>query len=144
MTKDTLSEALTSIRNAVRIKKSRVKIPKTRITQAFSKILLQEGLIEEIIESVTSDEKQRKIVFLLIRLKYSGLRRTSVITNLQRVSRPGLRIFTNHTEIPQIFGGLGVIILSTSKGLITNREARYRNLGGEIIASIWLNILNLH
>jgi small subunit ribosomal protein S8 len=140
MTKDTLREALTSIRNAVRIKKPRAKIPKTLITQAFSKILLQEGLIEEIIESFRSNEQERKRIFLLLRLKYSGPKRISVITNLQRVSRPGLRIFTRHNEVPQIFGGLGTIILSTSKGLITNHEARNRNLGGEIIASIWLFI----
>lgn len=140
MTKDTLSEALTCIRNAVRIKKPRVKIPKTLITQAFSRILLQEGLIEEIVDPFTSTAKPRKKISLLLRLKYSGPRRISVITNLQRVSRPGLRIFTNHNEIPQIFGGLGTIVLSTSKGLITNREARNRNLGGEIIASIWLYV----
>jgi small subunit ribosomal protein S8 len=116
--------------------------PKTRITQSFSKILLQEGLIEEIYYPLTSTETTKtKRISLLLRLKYSGTKRDSVITGLKRVSRPGLRIFTKHNEIPQIFGGLGVLILSTSKGLITNREATYSKLGGEIIASVWSLIL---
>ena len=71
-------------------------------------------------------------------MKYRGIHRIPVITNMQLISRPGLRIYTKHKEIPQILGGLGLVILSTSKGLMTDREARNYKLGGEILCSIWL------
>jgi len=137
MTKDILSEMITSIRNAVRVKRPGVKIPNTRLTQSLAKILVQEGLVEEVLESFFYNKKQKKKKFLFLRLKYFGLEQRSVITNLQRVSRPGLRIYTNHKEIPEIFGGLGLIILSTPKGLITDRYASSQKLGGEICCSIW-------
>lgn len=136
MTNDILSEMLTCIRNAVRIKSPGVEVAKTRITSALAKILVQEGLIEEVLETFPSSIAKRKGSFLFLRLKYCGS--VSVITNLQRLSRPGLRIYMSYKEIPELLGGLGLLVMSTSKGLITDREAKRRKLGGEILCSIWL------
>jgi len=134
MTNDVLRETLTSIRNSILIKGSRVEIRKTRATKALSKILYEEGLIDKVSESSRQEKKESLFLFL----KYRGVERKSVITNLQIVSRSGLRFYANYKEIPQILGGLGLIILSTSQGLITDREARFRKLGGEVLCSIWL------
>jgi small subunit ribosomal protein S8 len=136
MKQDTLSEMITRIRNAMYIKSPGVEINKTRITHSLSEIILREGLIEEVKETFSPSKRGRKTV-LSIRLKYLGRIRTPVFTNFQRVSRPGLRIYTGFREIPKILGGTGLVILATSKGLITCREAKNRRLGGEIICSIW-------
>jgi large subunit ribosomal protein L5 len=136
MTKDILRETLTKIRNAVLIQDSGVEVPKTRMIQKLAKIFLQEGLVDEISETFTEGKKPSHCFFL--HLKYRGVNRVPVITNIQLVSRPGLRIYSSYKEIPQILGGLGLVILSTSKGLMTDREARHHKLGGEILCSIWL------
>ena len=141
MTKDFFRETLTSIRNALIVKRSGVEIKKTLMTEALSKILHEEGLIEKVFESYPSPKKKRKNSQLFLSLKYQGSERTSVITNLQIVSRSGLRFYTNYKEIPSIFGGLGLVILSTSQGLITDRKARTKKLGGEVICFIWLSII---
>ena len=141
MTKDLFRETLTSIRNALLVKRSGVEIKKTRRTEALSKILLEEGLINKIFESHPSPKKKRKNPQLFLSLKYQGSERTSVVTNLQIVSRSGLRFYTNYKEIPIIFGGLGLVILSTSQGLMTDRKARSQKLGGEVICFIWLLII---
>jgi small subunit ribosomal protein S8 len=137
MAKDSLCEVLTHLRNVIRVKGFRATIPKTRITQALSTILLQEGLIEEVVD-YSSKEGKRERDFLIIRLKYFGSPRTSAIANFKLVRRPGLRFYVSHKEIPPLLGGLGLSILSTSKGLITDREARFRGVGGELICSLWL------
>jgi small subunit ribosomal protein S8 len=111
------------------------------MTEALSKILYEEGLIEKILEYHPSSKKKRKNSWLSLSLKYRGSERTSVITNLQIVSRSGLRFYTNYKGIPIIFGGLGLVILSTSQGLMTDREARFRKLGGEVICFVWLSIV---
>merc|ERR1711937_503600 len=105
----------------------------SRITLALANILLQEGLVEEVFTS-----KQEKKSSIFLRLKYYGIQRTSIITNLKRVSRPGVRIYVNHKEIPKAFGGAGLVILSTSMGVITDRESKKNKLGGEIICFITL------
>ena len=135
MTKDTLRETLTSIRNAILIKKPRVEIPATRITKALSRILYEEGLIEKILRPYPSLKKKSQ---LFLSLKYCGNKCRSVITDLQIVSRPGLRFYAKYEEIPRVFGGMGLVVLSTSQGLMTDREARLRKLGGEVLCSIWL------
>jgi small subunit ribosomal protein S8 len=134
MTKDTLREILTSIRNALLVKDFGVEIRKTRMTESLAKILLQEGIIEEISESSFSSKRPK----LFIRLKYRGAYSTPVIKDLQLISRRSVRIYTNYKAIPRFFRGLGIVILSTSSGLLTDREAFRRKLGGEILCSIWL------
>ena len=128
MTNDTISDMLTRIRNAIRVKSPSVGIPQTRATEAIALILVREGFVEEVV-------KENGV--LELRLKYRGTQRLPVLTNLKRISRPGLRVYANHKEIPQILGGLGVVILSTPQGLLTDREARARQIGGELVCSIW-------
>lgn len=129
MTNDTISDRLTRIRNAIRVKSPTVILPKTRATVALGSLLVQEGFVED--AATTQDD------LLELRLKYRGSDRRPVLTNLKRISRPGLRVYANHKEIPQILGGLGVVIISTPHGLITDREARARRLGGELVCSLW-------
>lgn len=134
MTNDTISDMLTRIRNACLVKKAVVLVTNTRISRQIAQILEKEGFIESF---------QVSPKFISLRLKYRskqvGKIRTkeSCITNLKRISKPGLRIYTNHQEIPRILGGAGIVILSTPNGLLTDREARARGLGGEMLCSIW-------
>lgn len=137
MTNYAVREILTSIRNAVRVKRLGVKIRKTRTTQILSTILLQENLIEEISDSFVYSKQKNRQSFLFLFLKYYGHQRTSVITDLQCVSRPGLRVYTSHKEIPQALNGLGNVVLSTPYGIITDKEARTKKLGGEVLFSVW-------
>ena len=133
---DSISDMLTRIRNAALAKKSNVNIPFTRLNQEIAKILEQEGFIQGFQLSIETND-------IIIRLKYSskklykGKTKESCITNLRRISKPGLRIYSNHREIPRILGGTGIVIISTPKGLMTDREARARKLGGELLCSVW-------
>ena len=136
MTKDILSEILTKIRNAIYIKQDGIKVPKTRITQDLAYILIQEGLVKEILISLPIRHEKRAFIFL--RLKYYDPKNISVIISLQRVSRSNLRIYIGQGKVQKILGDSGLTILSTSQGLMTDREARYRKLGGEIICFIYL------
>lgn len=133
MVNDTIGDLLTRIRNAGLRQSETVSLPLTRIGQQICQILQREGFIESFQAESTQE--------LRVRLKYrSGLSKGEerpCITNLRRISRPGLRIYTNHREIPKILGGMGIIILSTSQGLLTDREARLHGIGGEILCSIW-------
>ena len=129
MVNDTISDVLTRIRNANRVKKQTVILPHTKTTQRLCEILSREGFID-------SFEKKGEIE-LDITLKYLGREKRPCITNLKRVSKPGLRNYTTHKEIPKILGGMGIVILSTSHGIMTGREARFQKIGGEILCAIW-------
>ena len=138
MITDTISDMLTRIRNANLVAKPTVLIANTKINKKICEILQQEGFIAGF--SVFEENKNE----LIINLKYkktglvsNGASGKPCITNLKRISKPGLRIYSNHKEIPKILGGLGIIIISTSKGLMTDKEARNSHLGGELICSIW-------
>jgi small subunit ribosomal protein S8 len=135
MVQDILCDIFTRIRNAVCIKRSTVRIPKTRITVDLRQIFYSEGFIDEISEPLLSTNSNKQM--LLLRLKYKGIQRIPVIIKLQRVSRPGLRIYVGYKEIPRVLGNLNLTILSTSKGLITNHQALYNKVGGEVLCSIW-------
>lgn len=136
MVNDSISDMLTRIRNGCLAKKSIVSIPYTRLNQQIAQILEKEGFIQSF--QITSDSAS-----LLIHLKYRskkiyrGKMKESCITNLKRISKPGLRIYTNHREIPRILGGAGIVIISTPSGILTDREARLRGIGGEILCSVW-------
>ena len=136
MTKDIFSEILTRLRNATYINQQEVEVPKTRITQALASILFQEGLIMGIL--ISSFFTQERKSFMFLRLKYHGTKNVSIIIRLQRMSCSGLRIYISYKEIPKILGDSGLIVLSTSHGLITDRESRRRNLGGELICFMCL------
>lgn len=129
MVNDTISDMLTRIRNANLAKKKIVCMPLTRISQQISHILQKEGFIESFQISSSSE--------LHLFLKYKGRDNKPCITNLRRISKPGLRIYANHKEIPKILGGMGIVILSTSQGIMTDREARFRGIGGEVLCSLW-------
>lgn len=137
MVNDTISDMLTRIRNANLAYKTNVSLSKTKIHDKICQILEQEGFIERFYISDDSPE-------IIVDLKYqkstvigSGALGKPCITNLKRISKPGLRIYTNSREIPKVLGGLGILILSTSKGLMTDRQARKSRLGGEIVCSVW-------
>jgi small subunit ribosomal protein S8 len=129
---DTIADMLTRIRNANMAKHQIVQIPSTKMTRNIIKVLKEEGFIEYFEE--IHETLQR---FLLISLKYKGKKKQSVITSLKRVSKPGLRVYANHKEIPKVLGGLGIAIISTSKGIMTDRKARHNGLGGEVLCYIW-------
>ena len=127
---DPIADMLTRIRNALTAKHSDVKIPTSKVKSAIADILLEEGYIasvEKVDEGVNS--------YLNITLKYGAGK--SVINGLKRVSKPGLRVYANCEELPQVLGGLGIAIISTSKGIMTDKQARNANVGGEVMAYIW-------
>ena len=126
---DPISDMLTRIRNGGRALLPVIVLPHSRIKEGVAKILKSEGYVSEV--SVEGDTKKQ----IKIRLKYEG--KKSVIEGLKRVSTPGLRKYVGATEIPRVRGGLGVAIVSTSEGLLTDNQARKKNLGGELLCYIW-------
>nr|ATL61168.1 ribosomal protein S8 [Anthospermum spathulatum] len=134
MGRDTIAEIITSIRNADRDKKRVVRITFTNITENIVKILLQEGFIENV---RTHQENNKNFLVLTLQHRRSTKRPYINILNLKRISRPGLRIYSNSQRIPRILGGMGIVIISTSRGIMTDREARLEGIGGEILCYIW-------
>ncbi|MCI1953188.1 MAG: 30S ribosomal protein S8 [Clostridiales bacterium] len=128
---DTIADLLTRIRNASSAKHDTVEIPASNMKKAICQILEDEGYIKSY--SVAEDGKQGMIKVIL---KY-GEGKRPVIMGLKRVSKPGLRIYSNAQELPKVMKGLGVAIISTSKGVMTDRQARKENVGGEVLAFIW-------
>jgi small subunit ribosomal protein S8 len=126
---DVIADMLTRIRNAVSAKHETVEIPASNTKKAIANILLNEGYVSAVdfIEGVQGTIK--------ITLKYEGNKR--VITGLKRISKPGLRVYVGAEEIPSVLGGLGVAILSTSKGIMTGKEAKKAHQGGEVLAYVW-------
>nr|YP_009687957.1 ribosomal protein S8 [Haslea nusantara]QDX17545.1 ribosomal protein S8 [Haslea nusantara] len=132
MVNDTISDMLTRIRNANMIKHQIVQIPSTKMSRSIAKILKEEGYIEDF-ESYVEDNKH----YLLLSLKYIGKSRVSVISKLKRISKPGLRVYSNSKELPRVLNDLGIAIISTSKGVMTNTKARELGIGGEVLCYIW-------
>ena len=128
---DTIADMLTRIRNASAAKHDSVAIPASNVKKAIAQILLDEGYIQSY--TVEEDGKQGVIH---ITLKY-GQNKSQIITGIRRVSKPGLRIYTNVEDMPRVMKGLGIAILSTSKGIMTDKQARKANVGGEILAFVW-------
>ena len=128
---DTIADLLTRIRNANSAKHDSVEVPASNMKKAICQILVDEGYVKNF--TVTEDGKQGMIK---INLKY-GEGKTPVIKGLRRVSKPGLRIYSNAEELPKVMKGLGIAIISTSTGIMTDREARRMNIGGEVLAFIW-------
>jgi small subunit ribosomal protein S8 len=132
MTNDTIADMLTRIRNASIAKHQIVQIPSTKITKAIAGVLLNEGLIESFEELCNGLQGS-----LLLSLKYSGNNRQPIIEKIQRISKPGLRVYSNSKKMPRVLGGFGTAIISTSRGLMTDRQARSEGLGGEVLCYIW-------
>ena len=129
---DPIADMLTRIRNALTVKKEKVDIPASKLKIDIANILVKEGYIQacEVIEA----KPQNSIV---LTLKYAQNKNLKVITGLERVSKPGLRVYADVDNIPKVYNGLGIAILSTSKGILSDKEARAMNVGGEVLAKIW-------
>ena len=132
MVNDTISDMLTRLRNANLAKHQIVEVPSTKMTRNIASILLEEGFIQNIEEVGENFNSQ-----LLLSLKYKGKNREPVITALRRVSKPGLRVYANRKELPRVLGGLGIAVISTSQGVMTDNKARHQGLGGEVLCYIW-------
>jgi small subunit ribosomal protein S8 len=128
---DPLADMFTRIRNANQVYHEDVTVPASRIKVEVAKILTQEGYIEGY--DLEKDKPQDKIK---IKLKYASDRRR-VITGIRRISKPGLRVYANKDSVPKVLGGLGVAMLSTSRGILTDKQARKEGVGGEVICYIW-------
>lgn len=132
MVTDTISDMLTRIRNATMVKHQIVQIPVTKMSLAIAAILKQEGFITDF-ENYQEGNKD----YLLLSLKYMGKSRKSVISEIKRVSKPGLRVYKNSKELPKVLDNLGIAIISTSKGVMTNLKAKELGIGGEVLCYIW-------
>ena len=128
MVNDIIADMLTRIRNANQMKYDTVEVLVSKMTKEIARILKAEGYISDfaIIENK-----------MILNLKYSEGKKERVITGLKRISKPGLRVYAKHSELPKVLNGLGIAIVSTSKGIMTDRDARQNNLGGEVLAYIW-------
>ena len=132
MINDTISDMLTRIRNANNAKHHFVEIPFTKMSLNIATILKEEGFIQDF--EAISEGKDKA---LLLSLKYTGKKRTPIITTLKRVSKPGVRVYMGAKNLPRILGNLGIAIISTSKGVMTDTQARKMKVGGEVLCYIW-------
>jgi small subunit ribosomal protein S8 len=128
---DPIADMLTRIRNASRARHTEVVVPASRTKREIARILVDEGFIASVAE-----EKQGPVPTLRITLKYVD-GKAPVVSGLKRISKPGLRVYAGKTEIPRVLGGLGIVIVSTSHGIMTGQQARQAQLGGEILAYVW-------
>ncbi len=129
---DTISDMLTRIRNACLVRHSTTNVPTTKMTRSIARVLKEEGFIEDFEEVGEGINKH-----LAISLKYKEKDRQPIIKTLKRVSKPGLRVYSNRKELPRVLGGIGIAIISTSKGIMTDREARRQGIGGEVLCYVW-------
>jgi small subunit ribosomal protein S8 len=127
---DPIADMLTRIRNASQARHEEVMVPASRTKLAIAKILRDEGFIEDFSES-----QEGPTAVMRIKLRYVG--KVPVVSGLKRISKPGLRVYAPKTEIPRVLGGLGLVIVSTSQGIMTGTQARKGQLGGEILAYVW-------
>ena len=132
MLTDTISDMLTRIRNANMVKHQIVQIPSTKMSVAIASILKNEGFIEDF--EIYNENLSK---YLLISLKYKGKSREPVICKIERVSKPGLRVYSNAKKLPRVLDDLGIAIISTSQGVMTNLKARELGIGGEVLCYIW-------
>ena len=132
MTTDTIADMLTRVRNANVAKDKIAKVPATKITRSIARILQEEGLIESIRE-----ELKNGFILLILTLKYSEKENKPSIEHIQRVSKPGLRVYTGAKKMPRVLGGFGTAVVSTSNGLMTDYKARKEGIGGELLFYIW-------
>ncbi|HBN12842.1 MAG TPA: 30S ribosomal protein S8 [Clostridiales bacterium] len=128
---DPIADMLTRIRNAIMVNKDTVEIPSSNMKKAIADIMLAEGFVSDV--KLEEDGFNGKLV---LTLKYLGKKR-SVINGLQRISKPGLRHYANVENMPRVLDGLGIAILSTNKGIMTDKQAKAANVGGEVLCYIW-------
>ena len=131
VTTDPIADMLTRIRNALNVRREEVVVPTSKIKAEIAKILVKEGYIESIENIVYDGKKMLKLTFKMA----GGQQR--VIQGLRRISKPGLRVYSKAEDLPKVLSGLGIAIISTSKGILTDKDAREKKLGGEVLAYIW-------
>ncbi|MGF1537541.1 MAG: 30S ribosomal protein S8 [Elainellaceae cyanobacterium] len=129
---DTIADMLTRIRNASLARHQETQVPSTRMTRSIAKVLRDEGFIVDFNEVGDAPKRQ-----LVISLKYKGKSRQPIIRKLRRISKPGLRVYSGRRDLPRVLGGVGVAIISTSQGIMTDREARRQGVGGEVLCYVW-------
>ncbi len=129
---DPIADMLTRIRNALTAKHETVTVPASKVKVAIADILVKEGYIKgyEVVENAVQND-------ILITLKYAPVKGQKVVTGLKRVSTPGLRVYAGVDNLPKVLNGMGIAILSTSKGILTDKEAREQHIGGEVLAYVW-------
>ena len=127
---DSIADMLTRIRNANQMRYAKVSVLNTKMTREIASILKEEGYIN-------SFEVNKESNMLELELKYGENKKERVIVGLKRISKPGLRVYVKHEELPRVLNGLGIAIISTSKGIMTDKKARENGLGGEVLAYIW-------
>ena len=132
MTSDPIADMLTRIRNANTAKHDTVEIPASKMKTAIAEILLKEGFIK-----AYDIKEEGSFSTIVITLKYGADKNEKVITGIKRISKPGLRVYAGKDEIPSVLGGLGIAILSTNQGIVTDKEARKLQVGGEVLAFVW-------
>ncbi|ADL11727.1 30S ribosomal protein S8 [Acetohalobium arabaticum] len=128
---DSIADMLTQTRNANMMVKEKVDIPASNLKEEMARVLEEEGFIKDY-KRIETDAQGK----IRLYLKY-GANKEKVITGLKRISKPGLRVYVDKNEIPQVLGGLGIAILSTSQGVMTDKEARSRGIGGEVLCYVW-------
>nr|YP_010932431.1 ribosomal protein S8 [Interfilum massjukiae]WKT06099.1 ribosomal protein S8 [Interfilum massjukiae]WKT06202.1 ribosomal protein S8 [Interfilum sp. SAG 36.88] len=131
MNNDTVAGLITSIRNASKNRERTTQYSATRVTESLSQILYEEGYLEHWLRIPGKKPK------ISLTLRYKGKDRAPCLTGLRRISKPGLRVYFNHKEIPGVLGGVGIAILSTPQGLMTGKKAREKKIGGEVLCFIW-------
>jgi small subunit ribosomal protein S8 len=129
---DTIADMLTRIRNACAVRHSTTQVPSTKMTRSIAQVLKAEGFIEDF-----TVEGEGINQHLVISLKYKGKNRQPIINTLRRVSKPGLRVYSPCKDLPRVLGGIGIAIISTSHGIMTDRQARKEKIGGEILCYVW-------
>lgn len=129
---DTIGDMLTRIRNANLARHQTTEVLSTKMTRSIASVLKDEGFITSF-EEAGEGVKRR----LVVTLKYRGKNRQPIINTLQRISKPGLRVYSNRRELPRVLGGIGIAIISTSSGIMTDRDARQTGVGGEVLCYVW-------
>lgn len=129
---DPIADMLTRIRNALTARHETVSVPASKVKVAIAEILVKEGYVKscEIVENPVQND-------IVITLKYAPVRTQKVLTGLKRVSTPGLRVYAGVDNLPKVLNGMGIAILSTSKGILTDKEAKAQHIGGEVLAYVW-------
>nr|QUS63574.1 ribosomal protein S8 [Dryopteris crassirhizoma] len=127
-----MSAALTAIRNGNARRRAMIRIPATKVTERIVQILAEEGFIKDAVKHKDNGKE-----FPDVSLRYLGKKKDPYVAVIKRISKPGLRVYSDRRQIPKILGGMGIAISSTSHGLVTDREARHRKIGGEILRHIW-------
>lgn len=131
---DTIADMLTRIRNANLARHQTTEVPSTKMTRSIARVLKEEGFIADFEES---GEGVKRLLVISLKYKSRGRDKRPIITTLKRVSKPGLRVYSNRKDLPRVLGGIGIAIISTSNGIMTDRDARRNGLGGEVLCYVW-------